>query len=139
MTGANFYDYIPNDNLSNLRLFFSNPTASDTLGFAGTLRLGTLELTGGTELEHLTLNLENLLTTSSSRALYVGNLILGDYCTLDLNNLNLYFQNKTLGTGVTFLDGNPQQVVPLPASAWLFLSGLAGLGLLGRGRKGKKS
>jgi len=139
MTGANFYDYKPNDDLSNLRLFFSNATASDTLGFAGTLRLGTLELTGGTEMEHLTLALENLLTTPSPMTLYVGNLILGDYATLDLNGLNLCFLHETRGTGVSFLDGTPQQVVPLPPSAWLFLSGLVGLGLLGRRKKGKTS
>ncbi|MFI5330555.1 MAG: VPLPA-CTERM sorting domain-containing protein [Desulfobaccales bacterium] len=37
--------------------------------------------------------------------------------------------------------GLPARVrpTPLPASAWLFLSGLAGLGLLGRGRKEKNN
>ncbi len=63
--------------------------------------------------------------------LYVYNLILGAGATLDLNGLQLYYEHENLGTGASFLGGSPPQVVPLPASAWLFLSGLVGLGVLG--------
>ncbi len=59
-------------------------------------------------------------------------------------NLTIYYDpnlNHDLH-GIYTLDGggtlNPG-TVPVPASAWLFLTGLTGLGLLGRRRKGKTS
>jgi hypothetical protein len=126
MTGANFYDYKPNDDLSNLGLLFSNTEASDTLRFIGRLILGTLEVRG-----RLTLD-----DPPDKVALYVSNLILGDGSFLDLAGISLYFQTETLGNNVTFLDGTPQQgAVPLPASAWLFLTGLLGLGFLERRKR----
>jgi hypothetical protein len=62
------------------------------------------------------------------------------------NGFDIYYDptmtnNAYLG-GLTYnlQDGGVlAPAVPLPASAWLFLSGLVGLGLLGRKRKGKTS
>jgi hypothetical protein len=86
---------------------------------------------------------------SSGGALYVGEL-LGlewekDLITNIFGDGIIYYdpflpRNEYLA-GLTFnLDGGGSlRPVPLPASAWLFLSGLAGLGLLRRGKKLWKS
>jgi len=59
------------------------------------------------------------------------------------NGFNIYYDPFLLGNeylgGLTYdlndTLGGQLMPTPLPASAWLFLSGLAGLGLLGRRRK----
>jgi len=131
MSGANFYDYKFNDNLSNLSLFFTNPTASDYLNFADELTLGTLNLTGGA-----TLYLEDLLTKPNLKFLYVDNLILGQNSNLYLDGLTLeYTYESGIGSANINLGGGtlePAPGVPLPASVWLLLSGLAGLAGLRR-------
>jgi fibronectin-binding autotransporter adhesin len=132
MTGANFYDYNPDDDLSNLKLFFSNSTASDILGFAGTLKLGTLELT-----DDAILTLMDLAPDPPT--LTLSYLYLGDNAILYLNGLTLdcLTENEFLGSGAHIYACGPP-AVPLPGSAWLLLSGLAGLGLMRRKWRLKK-
>jgi hypothetical protein len=110
-------------------------------GYTQNFAWGTLDLTG----QILSLADGN---HDPGGALYVG-AILGltrnDLQVTDIfgNGLNIYYDpnlNSKLG-GLTYKLENGgllmAATVPLPASAWLFLSGLAGLGLVGRKRKGK--
>ena len=83
-------------------------------------------------------------------ALYVG-VILGlelkDGLVTNIfgNGLNIYYDPLLLGNeylkGMTFnlKGGGYLKPTPLPPSVWLLLSGLAGLGLLRRGKKQWKS
>jgi hypothetical protein len=82
-------------------------------------------------------------------AFYVGQILGLDFEDNQITNLTgspgliMYYdpaQNPGLNSKTYTLAGGAiltAGVVPLPASAWLFLSGLVGLGLLGRRRKEK--
>ncbi len=108
-------------------------------GYSNNFAWGSLDLSG----QSLTLYDGN--TDTPGGALYLGKILgltfNGDTVTdiIGSSGLNLYYdlaQNPGLG-GLTYdLTGGGYlaPAVPLPASAWLFLSGLAGLGLLGRRR-----
>jgi hypothetical protein len=130
--------------MTGLRMFFSNnPSTPDTFEVAGTngngfinnFALGTLELGPGN------VKLVDAFDNNNSdflgdEVLYVSHLILGLGSILDLNHLFLIygdFQNN----GGTLMNAEHLSAVPLPGSAWLLLSGLAGLGIWGRRNKGK--
>ncbi|MFA5111443.1 MAG: hypothetical protein WC443_08570 [Desulfobaccales bacterium] len=141
MTGSNFYNSSTNPNnvdMTQLRMFFSNPADNDTFEVAGydfgavlagwnsNFALGTLDLGDEANLKLLD-EVRNL--SPDPEALYVTNLIVGDGVTLDLNNLHLYYQIMTLEGDYTFLNGAPQAVViPLPSTLLLLLPSLLGLG-----------
>jgi hypothetical protein len=113
-------------------------------GFTDNFAWGTLELEAGN-----TLTLEG----DVHFALYVGELLGLTFGSPIITNifghgLNIYYDPSLPGNeylnGQTFMltDGGalaPGVVVPLPTSAWLFLSGLAGIGLVGKGRRIIKS
>jgi hypothetical protein len=111
-------------------------------GYTENFAWGTLDLSG--QILSLSDGNEDL-----GGALYVGKIVgltLDGLAVQDIkgNGFNIYYDpnlNSKLG-GLTYdlQEGGyllASAPVPLPASAWLFLSGLAGLGLMGRGRKKK--
>jgi hypothetical protein len=68
-------------------------------------------------------------SAGNDEALYVDTLIFSDSLgQLNLNGLNIYYNNLVGNTSQII-----NQVVPIPAAAWLFGSGLLGLvGIAGR-------
>lgn len=122
--------------LSNLTLSFERINYYDPFEVAGTDRgaslpgftnnfvLGNLKLGAGSWLRLLDNSDNN--GVSDAEALYVSNLELGSGATLDLNNLHLYYQHLT-NNGGSFVNGSPQQVVPVPGTLLLLGSGLLGL------------
>jgi hypothetical protein len=114
-------------------------------GYLNNFAWGCLDL-GGKEtdppLELMLMDTDN----NPGGALYVGEILglqLRDGLVTNIigNGLNLYYDPSLLGNkdlqGMTFnlIGGGCLKPTPLPPSAWLFLSGLAGLGLLRKGRK----
>jgi hypothetical protein len=149
LTGSNFYNesHQPgNVDMTQLRMFFSNPAANDTFevagldlgavmtGFVNNFALGTLDLDASAHLQLVDL-VRNL--SPDPEALYVTNLIIGDQVVLDFSNLHLYYQHITYEGAYEFLNGAPIGVgmdgqVPIPGSVLLLGSGLAGLIILRR-------
>jgi hypothetical protein len=139
MTGSNFFNesHTPgNVDMTGLTMTFaSNRTTIDTFevaghdygatmtGFTNNFALGTLELAA-----NATLNLVDLFSNlgDGPEALYVYTLKLGKDAVLD-PPIHLYYVNLINDGGSFGGDMVAQKVVPLPGSAWLLLSGLAGL------------
>ncbi len=94
-------------------------------GFDTNFALGTLQLGGDAGIGQIQLVdlFDNRPEWEGSEALYVENLILGADSSLDLNGLNLYYQNLTdLGGTVSFSGGTMTQV-PEPATLILLVIG----------------
>jgi hypothetical protein len=125
------------------------PSAGETPGYANNFAWGVLDLTSLPPGESLTLIASD---GSTGGALYVYDIIgleLSDGTITNLvgfAGLNLYYDPTLIpelaGGTFTLGDGTsiaPLAPVPLPGSIWLLLSGLAGLGFMGRRRKEKKN
>jgi hypothetical protein len=143
---GNFIDQSTQDSLWNTALSDLAFTGGGTHQFSvsGTkLAWGSLDLTGQI------LNLEDG-DSSPGGAFYVGKIFGLTFNGNEITNLTgipgltMYYDptlnpglngNYTLAGGATLAAGT----VPLPASVWLFLTGLSGLGFLGGRRKGKTS
>ncbi len=69
--------------------------------------------------------MSRVATLDAAEALYVYTLILGLDSVLD-PDIDIYYVNL-VNNGGSIEGLSAQQVVPLPGSAWLLLSGLAGL------------
>jgi hypothetical protein len=110
-------------------------------GYTDNFAWGTLDLTGQS------LNLVDGNATAGG-ALYVGKILGLTLTGLEVsdiigNGFNIYYDpglNPDLN-GLTYdlQAGGCLEPTPVPPSLWLFLSGLAGLGLLERGRMSRKS
>lgn len=84
-------------------------------GYCGNFVLDTLTI-GGDDVANVDLvdNYDNGNRNGPegvSECLYVRELIIRDGCTLDLNGLSLYYQEITLESGGTILDGLPTRVL----------------------------
>jgi hypothetical protein len=113
LTGSNVYILSNHVDLSNTTLSFANPNANDILDVeVANFELGELDLTGGATV------------TITGNGFSVGTLDLEGNSILYENNLPISFTTE-IGSGTIYPGAPPP--VPLPASAWLLLSGLAGL------------